>query len=522
MWTGTRTAFFWVFGISAAIKLLTLVPDPVINRDGVFYISTARQIFAGHFREALAMYSAPAYPFLIAAVHTVVPGWVAAARLVSLSAAILVLIPLYLLSRRLFDREAAFWGCLAFAVLPFSNEAAIKVIRGPSFLFLFSWAVYFAARAADSPRPRFFMWAGLLSWAAVCFRVEGAVLLLYGLVFFSVLAIRAGEERRAFSGGLLTWALVCVLPVLLLFAVGGEKATSILRMESLMERLRHLTGHHILDNYQRIRARLKDLEQASPWPGGRENFGEIARRFMPLIYAVGVLHAFVKVLFPPFVLPLFRAFRRPFGRARHFVLLLAAAYLLMIYLRLMSVDFIQSRFLLAPAFLLFPWVGAGMARIFRIATRAVRPALVFTLLATLFFLLPLYRVLQYSQGHERVVMTAGHWLSARADLIHLPMITTDARIPFYAGKSDYTDWSVPVRDYLLLEREGISRGMKLLAVRTAIRKRGRLPEFRSYEKLKEFTGKEDMVILYRVRGEGEGLYRPGEATGTRIPSGKKR
>jgi len=75
---------------------------------------------------------------------------------------------------------------------------------------------------------------------------------------------------------------------------------------------------------------------------------------------------------------------------------------------------------------------------------------------------------------------------------------------------------------LLLEREGISKGMKLLAVRTAIRKRGRLPEFRSYEKLKEFTGKEDMVILYRVRGEGEGLYRPGEATGTRIPSGKKR
>ena len=62
MWTGTRTAFFWVFGISAAIKLLTLVPDPVINRDGVFYISTARQIFAGHFREALPCIPRPHTP----------------------------------------------------------------------------------------------------------------------------------------------------------------------------------------------------------------------------------------------------------------------------------------------------------------------------------------------------------------------------------------------------------------------------------------------------------------------------
>ena len=502
-WTETRAAFFWVFGLSAAIKLLTLLPDPVINRDGVLYISAARLFSDGHFREALTLYPAPAYPLLIAGAHAVFPGgWVAAARLVSLTAAILVLIPLYLLIRRLFDREAAWWGCLAFSVLPFTNESAVSVIRGPAFLFLFAWAVYFAARAVESPRIRFFLWAGLLSWGAICFRIEGVVLPAYGILFFTGLALWAKADRRPFLAGLLTWTAVFLVPAVLFSAAAGHWGISGIRMDDVIRKLRHPAGAGLLDTYHRIYGQLKQMEQASPWPSGKENFAEIARRFMPLVYVLGVLHALVKVIFPVFVIPLIQALRRPFGRTRLFVLLLAAAYLLMLYCRLITGDFIHSRFLLAPVLLLFPWVGAGIRNLFGAITRARRPGLTAAVLGILFFVLPLYRIAHHAAGRDRVVMTAGRWLADRTDLHPLPMITNDARIPFYARKTAYMDWPVHLRDYPLLERTGVAKGMKLLALRTALRKKGLIPEFRSFEKIKEFTGKEDVVIIYRFREPG--------------------
>ena len=499
-WTETQAAFFWVFGLSAVIKLLTLLPDPAINRDGVLYISAARLFSDGCFREALAMYPAPAYPLLIATVHAVIPGWIAAARFISLSASILVLIPLYLLARRLFNREAAFWACLAFAVLPFTNEAAIAVIRGPSFLFLFAWAVYFSVRAVGSPRLRFFLWAGLLSWVSVAFRMESVVLLPFGLLFFGGLVFfSAGEGRRSFMTGLLCWALICVLPLVFFFILPGDRGPSFLRIDYVLHKFRQIFNGDFLATYHQIYDHLKNLEQASQWPSGKENLAEIARRFMPLLYALGLLHAFVKVFFPPFVLPFFGAIRRPFGRARLFVLLLAAVYLLMIYYRLIAEDFIQSRFLLAPAFLLFPWVGAGMARFFRRMMHTSRPGPFAVILVTLFFLLPLYRIALHSLRQDRVVITAGRWISSRPDLYSSLMITNDARIPFYANRRDYAMWFSPSHDYALMERDGALKGARLLAIRTSIRKKAKIPSFRFCQRIKEFTGNENVVVIYRYK-----------------------
>ena len=130
--------------LSAVIKVIFALSNNLINPDGILYISAARQFALGHFSGGMALYPMPFYPFLIAIVHSIIPHWVAAIKFISITTSVLTLIPLYLLANDLFDRKTAFWACRAFTLVPFANECSIQTIRGPSFLFLFAWAVYFA------------------------------------------------------------------------------------------------------------------------------------------------------------------------------------------------------------------------------------------------------------------------------------------------------------------------------------------------------------------------------------------
>ena len=54
-----------------------------LNFDGQIYISAARKYAAGMYREGLAIYAMPLYPYLISLIHKLIPNWVLAGRLIS-------------------------------------------------------------------------------------------------------------------------------------------------------------------------------------------------------------------------------------------------------------------------------------------------------------------------------------------------------------------------------------------------------------------------------------------------------
>jgi Dolichyl-phosphate-mannose-protein mannosyltransferase len=89
-----------------------------LNFDGEIYISAARKYAVGMYREGLAIYPMPIYPYLISLMHSIISNWVLAGRLISYFSMTLTVIPLYLLSKDLFNRRASFWGCVAFILLP--------------------------------------------------------------------------------------------------------------------------------------------------------------------------------------------------------------------------------------------------------------------------------------------------------------------------------------------------------------------------------------------------------------------
>ena len=158
-WTETKRGLYFILGFSAIIKISALIAlsDKAINNDGLLYISAAQQFASGHLKEGLSLYPMPLYSFLITIVHFLISDWVLAARLISLIFLILTIIPLYLISKDLFDKRIAFWGCLAFVLAPLPTSWVVYVTRGPVFIFFFAWAVYCALKAIRHKKPGFFV-----------------------------------------------------------------------------------------------------------------------------------------------------------------------------------------------------------------------------------------------------------------------------------------------------------------------------------------------------------------------------
>ncbi|MBU1626041.1 glycosyltransferase family 39 protein, partial [bacterium] len=148
----SKKGLYYIILISFLLKSFLFMSDSLVNNDGLVYISAAQKFAAGHFEEWLSAFPMPFYPLLIAIFHFLIPDWVAAARIISIMFIVFALIPIYLLTKELFDRKAAFWACLAFALAPFPNSLAGGVMRDPGFIFFMTWAVYFALRTTQIPR----------------------------------------------------------------------------------------------------------------------------------------------------------------------------------------------------------------------------------------------------------------------------------------------------------------------------------------------------------------------------------
>ena len=181
------------------------------------------------------------------------------------------------------------------------------------------------------------------------------------------------------------------------------------------------------------------------------------------------------------------------------VLALVISYLFMVYYRLIERDFLQDRFLFAPAFLLYPWVGAGMARFFSALQGTSRPRLLAALLAVLFFAPAFYKSAQPVWKQDNVINMAGEWLSKRLEYKKAGIISNDSRILFYGGRGkDFSRYNERDHDggFAAMEQEALSKGMDLIIIRTSARKRRSIPDFQHFRKIKEFLGKKNFAVIY--------------------------
>ncbi|MCP4687369.1 MAG: hypothetical protein GY859_04915 [Desulfobacterales bacterium] len=506
-WSGGKRGPLFLLGLSAFLKItfLVILSDKMFNTDGVIYISAAQEFAEGNFREGLAIYPMPFFSLIIAFVHFFIPSWLMAARLVSIISLILSVIPLYLLTRDLFNREAAFWGCLAFILAPINQEWTVLIGRGPIFLLFFAWAVFFAQRALSDEKIWLFFTTGFFACVAILCRIEGVLFIPVFAFFLVCLAVYDVEKRRHYLSGLSIWVLFPLVIVGALYLVMGSEMKSFNQIENVIRKVEYLFSLKFLDNYMHIYAQLEAMEKASIYPIGNKNFAEIARHLIWLIYLIGLLQAFIKTLFPLYAIPLFRCAWRPFSRTRVYVLLLLTSQLLLIYYFLAEQDFISRRFLFTSIFLIYPFIGSGLAGIIAAVRRSSRVKLYSILFVVFFIIAPIYKHATLIEKSDQVLTAAAQWLSGPG-LENVRIIHNDRRIPFLAGRKSHGAernncqlYMPHDRDYRYIEKIALENKMDLIILKIKTKRKRSLPSFTTYRQVAEFTAGKKSVLFFGSR-----------------------
>jgi len=499
-WYEGKNGFIFTLCTSAAFKTILALFNKPFNSDGVLYISAAQHFATGHFRDGFELFPMPLYSLIITVVHFIVPNWEVAAKLISITSVVLATIPLYLLTTELFNRKAAFWACLAFAISPLPNDWAVDVVRGPIFVFFVLWAVYFAQNAVASKRPIFFFLTALFSCFSLFLRIEGVIIIPFFFFFTMCLILIKRGERASLFKGLLIWMAFPVILTGICFLVMSMSGVSFNRFDEVAVKTEDMLKMGFLDNYHLIYDQLKDMEKRSPFPYQRQNLAEIARHFMWLIYLLGLLQIFVKVMFPLFIIPLFWAYRHPFERRQVFVLALVCFYLLMIYYTLIERDFMQRRFLFAPVSLVYPWVGLGMERMFNRLKCSSMPKVYFTVFIAIFFVSPVLKCVHSVAKADNVLRKSGKWLAANEMFHDAKLLTNDIRAPFFAGfKIDkyfiYSDIKEKY-NFAAMEKFALEKQVDILVVKVSAKETELLNNISYYKKLKKFTGRKRDIYIY--------------------------
>jgi 4-amino-4-deoxy-L-arabinose transferase-like glycosyltransferase len=466
----------------------------VINHDGVLYITAAQKIAEGAFKEALAIYAMPLYPLLIALTHYVIPNWIAAARVISIFSSVLTIIPLYLLTKEIFYRKAALWACAAFALLPLSNHLSVGVVRDPLFLFFLAWSTYFANRAITSRKLIHFLLSSLTCLFAILFRLEGLILYIFYTLYVFCLFLWRSQAKN----GLLKGMLVYIAPPLLIFillSLGTKWPPTFNRIDEVILTINQIFSLKLIENYKRIYNKLKIFETTITHVFKWNNLIEIVRHYIPLIYLIGLLEKFFKALFPPYLIPLGVGVWNARNRNNVFIILFASFYFLSLYYYMISTNSIRERFLLTPAFLLHPFIGVGIDRLYIYVKKSSRRRLFTILLVIFFVLLPTYRSLKITCIEDDVLSKAGKWIAEVPQFQKAEIITTDSRVAFYAGRgAHYTRYPYP--NHLSMEAFAESSRFDLLVIKKSKNDESSAPPLKKFIRVKKFIGVEDIVSIY--------------------------
>jgi len=172
----------------------------ILFADGLRYIDQAKKLDAGRAVDGLfRSIDHPAYPLAIAGAHRVVGGegpeaWQAAAQYASIAAAVLLVVPLYLVALEMFGASTAWLAVVLSYLVPLTGHVMADALSESLFLLFFTWGVWTALRFL---RDGTFPWLlPTIGFAAMAYWVRPEGLLLPAAMVATLAAIPLLRSTR--------------------------------------------------------------------------------------------------------------------------------------------------------------------------------------------------------------------------------------------------------------------------------------------------------------------------------------
>lgn len=471
---------------SLALSLIAIYFAPVMNRDGMLYITVARVFDHDGFKAALALFDWPFYSILLCALHKVLPFSMSVlAYGITLVFSALTTWVLVLLLHREAPGRSIWWAVLIALCCPVLNPYRTSVLRDWPAWFFTLLAVWSYLRFHDR---RYWGWAvGFAASVilAAVFRLEMVILVVpLGLLMLCDRRLSTADKARFVA---LPGILVVGLFAALLGDVGGM-------------------GHRAWDyaNHVDPFAVYRTLQQASQRLAAAI-LNQFSREHAMLVLVAGMLALIpakviqsLGVMLIPRLCEGWKGIRFK-GAGQSVYPWLILAWLVMVSVFLLQSYFLAVRYIVPMMLFMMPGLYLAMMRIerrfwWRLMLFAVIVQGVSGAIAT--------------RGHEQLyLIDAGHWVGS-----HVPadaLYSNDGRVAFYAGLPYFKPEDprvVPVRrvhaDWLALSTD---RDREAALLRTLA---GR------YQLVRRFVsdGGSGEVLIFHKNGMGSGQPVSGKAS----------
>lgn len=175
------------------IRLLMVRFNTGLSGDGVWYATLGKNLISGNIKEGLSAYWPPLYPFLIGVSSLVFSDLEFAGRFVSVLAGSLLVVPVYLLCRNLYDKEVAFVASLLVAIHALLISSSTDLLTESTYTLLFTTSILLGLFALLRGRVSLFFLTGL-SFTA-CYLVKPEAIGYIGLMTLLTLSARLYRRR---------------------------------------------------------------------------------------------------------------------------------------------------------------------------------------------------------------------------------------------------------------------------------------------------------------------------------------
>jgi 4-amino-4-deoxy-L-arabinose transferase-like glycosyltransferase len=476
-----------------------------LNFDGEIYLSAAIKFESGMYMEGMVIYQMPFYPYLIVLMHRIIPNWVLAGRLISYMFMVMAVIPLYLLSRDLFNHRAAFWACLTFALLPETLLNSNSVLRDPGFFFFFAWSVYYAQKVLQSNRLIHLAFSAFFSVSSTLFRIEG--LLVFPVVFLFLIGsyVAKGMHAKDHIKLWLVWGGLFTALIVIIYVGAEWQGIKLNRYGDWLAYSNSFKDQSFLESYHRVSNQLQQMQDASLKRDVGQHFAETARELIWLIYLIGMLQMFVAVILFVNTIPMIWGLILTRYTDRHvFVLISTICLFVFIYGFFVRHDLLIKRYLFMPAALLCPWVGLGISRILESIKLRTHPKLLAAFVILTVFALPAAEFDKYFKNRDDLKSQAASWIAKQSGLKDLKIVFSDQVLKFHADmeKNIHNDKTTILhqdhsdKDFSKIARFAADNKLDAIAIYSRIDRKNDVSDFASYKEIKEFADSNKFIKIF--------------------------